>query len=205
MSWYDIIECYWTAKYLLVRIYSKSVVCLTLFSCLGCTNLYRRTWLCCIEPRPQPPFQTAHLLMHASTDWNISHDTLPFTHKYAHIHHSPSSPQKHLLSSRHTLRLGEPHCAIKFISLLQIDNLIYSSLLCGTLSPDLGGEERRNHSIITFYSFIPLQQWCCHPEMAPVCHLAPDSQCFMLMTEISWCLRNVILLENDVCCKAQVV
>lgn len=84
MSWYDITECYWTAKYLLVRIYSKSVVCLTLFSCLGCTNLYRRTWLCCIEPRPQPPSkQPTFPCMHLRT--KTYHMTPSHSHTNMHI------------------------------------------------------------------------------------------------------------------------
>lgn len=132
------------------------------------------------QTNTQPTFTCIHL--HTKT----YHMTPSHSHTNMHISIiPPNSPQKHLLSSCHTLRVTDPYCAIKFIFLVPIDNLIYSIWLCGSLSPDLGWEKRRNHSIMTFYGFIPLQQWCCHPEMAPVCHLVQGSACFMLMTEIS--------------------
>lgn len=99
----------------------------------------------------------------------LKHITPPQTHTH-----------KHLVSSCHTLRVSDPYWAIKFIFVLQIDSLIYCVLLCGCLNPDLGCEKRRKHSIITFYGFIQLPQWCCHTEMAPLCYSAQRSSYFML-------------------------
>lgn len=94
----------------------------------------------------------------------------------------PSYPQ---LSPCQTLRVSDPYCAGKSIFLIQNDSLIYSILLCSSVSPDPDGEKRGNSSIITFYSFIQLQQWRCHLEMAPMCYLVQVSAYFMSMTEIS--------------------
>lgn len=61
-----------------------------------------------IQTNTQTQKATAHLHMHILTDQNISHDTLPFSHKYAHIHHSLSSlPVTHSESVILTV-LGNP-------------------------------------------------------------------------------------------------
>lgn len=114
------------------------------------------------------------------TDQNASHVATPLPVHTTRTH-ACTHTCVHLLSSCYTFGVSDPYLlAIKFIFVLQIDSLIYSVLLCSRLSPDLGWAERRKHSVITFYSFIPPQQWCCHPEMAPLCYSLTEFSTFFV-------------------------
>lgn len=106
--------------------------------------------------------ETAHLHTYIYRPKHITWPPpiLTQVYPYPSIPHRPA--QTLWLSSCHTLKVSDPYCAIKFIFVPQIDSLIYSVLLCSSLSPDIVCEKRRKHSIISFYGFIPPQQRRCH-------------------------------------------
>lgn len=118
---------------------------------------------------------TIHLLLRTHLETSTYHINPP--QSVTNTHKSFT----HSLSSCHTLRVSDPYCAIKFISLLQIDSLIYSVFFCGIL------KNNRKHSVITLYGFVPHQQWRHHIETACLCYLEQRSAYFI----------STVYSEND--------
>lgn len=88
------------------------------------------------------------------------------TWSYTHIHLSPT-PHK----QRHTIPVGRSKAVILVVQAWFCRvTLWFMAFRCVSVYTKDSAKLRLKHLTVTFSEFIPHQQWCRHPEKAPLCY-----------------------------------
>lgn len=157
---------------------------------------FRRTWLVCKEP----------LTLNTKQTQSPPHMHRPKTYHMTPTHSHTNTPVSILLSNTCSSPVTHSESVILTVqsnsSLFSRLTVWFIAFCCSSLNSDLCCERRRDRSIITFYGFIPPQQWRCHPETAPLCFSAyfmpTDIITVRRMADLRWskCDSDLVFLQG---------